>query len=102
MIKIKFFGAISYTTAMLVENMKKAAKERHLKVDIEAAPTALFPEYVEKATDVALLGPHAEFMLYDLIDIASPHNTALAVLPAQHYENMDGHKALDLALSFID
>ena len=62
MIKIGLFCAAGFSTGMLVNNMKIAAKEAGLEVEIDAYSQAKLADYAPNL-DIALLGPQVAYTL---------------------------------------
>ena len=84
MIKIGLFCAAGFSTGMLVNNMKIAAKEAGLEVEIDAYSQAKLADYAPNL-DVALLGPQVAYTL--------DKSAAICV---------DGKKVLNLALGLLE
>lgn len=101
MIKIRLFCAAGFSTGMLVNNMKVAAKDKGIDVDIEACAQGKFDECTNDI-DVALLGPQVSYTLPKCQAIADTKNVPVAVIPMADYGMLDGKKVLDLALSLVD
>lgn len=83
--KIGLFCAAGFSTGMLVNNMKVAAKE--LGIDAEI--------------DVALLGPQVAYTLDKSKAICEANHIPIAVIPMADYGMLDGKKVLNLALELL-
>lgn len=88
------------STSLLVERMKKVARERQLEAEIEAIPVAEFESRIEEA-DVVLLGPQVRYKLAAFQQIAEARGKPIAVIDMIAYGMVDGEKVLDQALALI-
>jgi cellobiose PTS system EIIB component len=88
------------STSLLVERMKKAARERQLDLAIEAIPSADFPKRVDEA-DVVLLGPQMKYWLTQFKKTADEKGKPIALIDMMAYGMVDGPKVLDQALALI-
>jgi PTS system cellobiose-specific IIB component len=100
MVTIKLFCALGFSTSVLVDKMKTAAKQRGIEVDIEACSQNSLAKCLD-GLDVALLGPQVGYTLSKSTEIcnANGHCVPIAVIPMTDYGMLDGDKVLDLALS---
>lgn len=101
MIKIGLFCAAGFSTGMLVNNMKIAAKEKGIEVDIEAYPQSKLQEHV-CSLDVALLGPQVAYTIEKSRFICADKNVPVAVIPMADYGMLDGKKVLEFALNLLN
>lgn len=101
MIKIGLFCAAGFSTGMLVNNMKMAAKEKGLDVEIEAFAQSKLQEYV-CSLDVALLGPQVAYTFEKSRFICADKNVPVAVIPMADYGMLDGKKVLEFALGLLE
>ena len=91
--KIGLFCAAGFSTGMLVNNMKVAAKELGIDVEIEAYSQAKIADYAPEL-DVALLGPQVAYTLDKSKAICDENHIPIAVIPMADYGMLDGKKVL--------
>jgi PTS system cellobiose-specific IIB component len=101
MIKIRLFCALGFSTSVLVDKMKVAAKQRGIEVDIEACSQSSLAKCLD-GLDVALLGPQVGYTLPKSKEICDEKCVPIAVIPMADYGMLNGDKVLDLALSLIE
>ena len=97
MITIRLFCAAGMSTGILVDRMKKSAKESGLEADIAAAPVAAMEEEAD-GIDVALLGPQVRYKLEEAKKICGERKIPVEVIPMIDYGTMNGKNVLDFAL----
>lgn len=90
--------AAGMSTSLLVNNMKKAASDKGITLNIEAHPVSQADQYGPNS-DVILLGPQVRFELNNLKKKFP--NKPIEMINMQDYGRMDGVKVLDTALSLI-
>ncbi|MNW28948.1 PTS sugar transporter subunit IIB [Paenibacillus massiliensis] len=96
--KILLACAGGFSTSMLVERMKEAAKSRGVEIDIDAVAENDIAE--QAPFDIIMLGPqmgHAEDEL-----AAQYSNIPVTTIDMMDYGTMDGEKVLDTALSLME
>lgn len=86
-----------FSTSMLVERMKKVAKEKNLDVVIEATAESNIDIMVDNV-DVILLGPQ---MAHVEQDLKKTHAVPICTIDMRDYGMMDGEKVLNTALELI-
>lgn len=87
-----------FSTSMLVENMKEAAKRREIDVLIDACSEGTIESYLP--VDIVMLGPqmgHAEEGVKEKVGPKVP----VTIINMSDYGMMDGDKVLNTALDFI-
>lgn len=82
---------------MLVNKMKKVAKEKNIDADIVALPTSDMYNQIGDA-DVILLGPQARYLLAEVKGTAAKNGIPVEVIDSRLYGMMDGAAILDQAL----
>ena len=95
--KIGLFCAAGFSTGMLVNNMKVAAKELGIDAEIDAYSQAKLADFAPEI-DVALLGPQ---VAYKSKAICEANHIPIAVIPMADYGMLDGKKVLNLALELL-
>jgi PTS system cellobiose-specific IIB component len=98
--KILLTCAAGMSTSLMVEKMKKAAKERGLDAIIKAEPVDKFVDLVTEY-DVVLLGPQVRYKLAEFKKIGAEHDIPVEVIDSVAYGMVNGAKVLDQALGLI-
>jgi PTS system cellobiose-specific IIB component len=98
--KVILLCALGMSTSLLVENMKKAANEQGIEVEVVAHSVDQFEKYLSDA-DVMLLGPQIRYKYRSLSKAAEAANVPLAVIDTLAYGMDDGHKVLKQATDLI-
>lgn len=96
--KILLACAGGFSTSMLVERMKKAAKDKGLEIIIDAAAESDIES--QKPFDIIMLGPqmgHAEGELSKTYP-----DIPVTTINMMDYGMMNGEKVLDAALKLLD
>lgn len=86
-----------FSTSMLVERMKKVAKEKNLDVVIEATAESNIDILVENV-DIILLGPQ---MAHAEKDLKRMYSVPIFTIDMFDYGMMNGEKVLNTALELI-
>lgn len=89
------------SSGFLVQNMKKAAKEQNLDVDIEARSEYELENYLD-IIDVVLIGPHLSYLSEEIADKAQQYNVPMGIVPQDIYGTIDGARALAFALNVVN
>ena len=97
--KIMLACSAGRSTSLLVEKMRKSARERGLDVEIEALPVAEAERRLDEY-DVVMLGPQIRYKLEDMRKAADGH-TPVDVIKMTDYGMMNGKNVLDAALAVI-
>lgn len=84
--KVILVCASGMSTSLLMNKMRKAAKEQNLDVIVEAYPVAEVEQFATDA-DVVLLGPQIR---HRIEDVKSEVNCPVASIDLQVYGKMDG------------
>ncbi|WP_294096121.1 PTS sugar transporter subunit IIB [uncultured Cetobacterium sp.] len=98
--KILLLCAAGMSTSLLVTKMKNSAKEKGIKVEIEACPVEKFTDKLP-IYDIFLLGPQVRFKQDELNLIAKEHNKRVEVINMMDYGTMNGKKVLEDALNHL-
>ncbi|WP_449355261.1 PTS sugar transporter subunit IIB [Virgibacillus natechei] len=99
--KITLLCALGMSTSLLVEKMKKVAKNRDINVEIEAHPVDDIDKQL-KTADVILLGPQIRYKKNELFKKADVANIPIEIIDMRAYGTTDGEKVLDQALELIN
>ncbi|WP_105301047.1 PTS sugar transporter subunit IIB [Anaerococcus marasmi] len=90
------------STSLLVNKMKKVAKEKNLDYKIFATPVSHADSYLEKEEiNLVLLGPQVRYMLKDMKAIFDPKGIPVEVIPMTDYGMMNAKNVLALAESLL-
>ena len=99
MVRIMLCCASGMSTSLLVEKMKRSAKEKGIEVDIWAVGANEVRENADKA-DIILLGPQVKYA-QKKIEADAP-NVPVANIGMREYGMMNGAAVLQQALEIID
>jgi PTS system cellobiose-specific IIB component len=99
-LKILLCCSAGMSTSLLVEHMKKAAKERGLQAEILAVALHEFGQYLDEF-DVVLLGPQVRYKLPEFRQAATEKGKPCDVIDMVAYGMLNGGKVLDQALALL-
>ena len=99
MVRIMLCCASGMSTSLLVEKMKRSAKEKGIEVDIWAVGANEVRENADKA-DIILLGPQVKYA-QKKIEADAP-NVPVANIGMREYGMMNGAAVLQQALEMIN
>lgn len=85
------------STNLLVNKMKRTAKERGIEVEIRAMSELAFTRY-DEPTDVLLLGPQVSFRLEEMKRNLCPADARVAVIEPETFARMDAEAVLQQAM----
>ena len=85
------------STNLLVNKMKRTAKERGIEAEICAMSELAFTRY-EKPTDVLLLGPQVSFRLEEMKQKLYPAGVRVALIEPETFARMDAEAVLQQAM----
>jgi PTS system cellobiose-specific IIB component len=101
-IKILLVCSAGMSTSLLVEKMKKAAREKKIEAEIWAiGSSSLDAELNTKDVDVVLVGPQMRYELPRIQERASHNNIKAEGIDMQDYGLCRAEKVLDQALQLI-
>jgi len=86
-----------YERNLLVNKMKRTAKERGIEAEICAMSELAFTRY-EKPTDVLLLGPQVSFRLEEMKQKLCPAGVRVALIEPETFARMDAEAVLQQAM----
>ena len=95
--KVMFVCSAGMSTSLLVEKVRKAAKEREVELDVYALGEAEARKNLSQA-DVLLLGPQVRYLEKGFKKAIGDEPTKLGVVDMIAYGRMDGEKVLDQIL----
>ena len=85
------------SSGLIAQRMRKAAQERGIDLQVDARSETELPQLMS-TVDVVLVGPHLSYMLADLQKQCDTVGIEAVLLPQEVYGQLDGERALDLAL----
>lgn len=85
------------SSGFMASNARKAVKERGGNYDILARSDSVIEDYIEEIA-LLLVGPHLEYMLDDLKEIADPYDVPVMLIPKEIYGSVDGNAILDFII----
>jgi PTS system cellobiose-specific IIB component len=88
------------SSGFLAQNIRKAAKNRSMDLEVFARSESEVEEYVDRI-DVLLYGPHLKYLEKELIEKVSGRNIPISIIDQSIYGMIDGERTLDLILELI-
>ena len=96
--KILLSCAGGFSTSLLVNKMKEAAKAEGKEYEIKAVAAAQVEDIIEKdALDCILIGPQIKYMEDQLKADANKHDIPLEAIGMQDYGTMNGKNVISQA-----
>lgn len=96
--KILLSCAGGFSTSLLVNKMKEAAKAEGKEYEIKAVTAAQVEDIIEKdAPDCILIGPQIKYMEEQLKADANKHDIPLEAIGMQDYGTMNGKNVISQA-----
>ena len=96
--KILLSCAGGFSTSLLVNKMKEAAKAEGTEYEIKAVEAAQVEDIIEKdAPDCILIGPQIKYMEDQLKADANKHDIPLEAIGMQDYGTMNGKNVISQA-----
>lgn len=81
------------SSGFMAKNIRKAAKEKGIEIDVKARSDSEVDEYIEEI-DLLLVGPHLKYMLDDLKKEAAPYDVPVEIIHEDAYGSLDGEAVL--------
>lgn len=100
-IRILLCCAAGYSSGILAQKAKKAAKDRGININIDARSESQAESFLGQI-DVMLLAPHYANIVDQFKKLAEPYGVPVAVIPHRIYGLIDGEALLDLAIKTIE
>lgn len=85
------------SSGFLASSIRKAIKERGEVYEVLARSDSVVEDYIEEIS-LLLVGPHLDYMLEDLKEIAEPHGVPVIIIPKEAYGSVDGNAVLDIII----
>lgn len=101
--KILLSCAGGFSTSLLVNKMKEAAKSEGKEYEIKAVSAAQVEDIIEQdAPDCILIGPQIKYMEDQLKSAANKHNIPLEAIGMQDYGTMNGKNVIAQAERLLE
>lgn len=101
--KILLSCAGGFSTSLLVNKMKEAAKSEGKEYEIKAVSAAQVEDIIEQdAPDCILIGPQIKYMEDQLKSAANKHNIPLEAIGMQDYVTMNGKNVMAQAERLLE
>lgn len=101
--KILLSCAGGFSTSLLVNKMKEAAKAEGKEYEIKAVAAAQVEDIIEKdAPDCILIGPQIKYMEDQLKADANKHDIPLEAIGMQDYGTMNGKNVISQAERLLE
>lgn len=88
------------SSGFMARNIRQAVKARGLDYDVKARSDSVLEDYIEDIS-LLLVGPHLDYMLKDLEEIAEPYNVLVRIIPKEAYGSLDGEAVADLITEIL-
>lgn len=88
------------SSGFMARNIRQAVKARGLDYDVKARSDSVLEDYIEDIS-LLLVGPHLDYMLKDLEEIAEPYNVPVRIIPKEAYGSLDGEAVADLITEIL-
>lgn len=88
------------SSGFMARNIRQAVKARGLDYDVKARSDSVLEDYIEDIS-LLLVGPHLDYMLKDLEEIAEPYHVPVRIIPKEAYGSLDGEAVADLITEIL-
>lgn len=88
------------SSGFMAANMRKAAKELHLDLDIKARSESEIENYIDEI-DVLMVGPHLAYILDDVEEYTQGADVKVILMKEDYYSKLDGKKAIEHLLENV-
>lgn len=88
------------SSGFMAGNIRKAAQARGKEYEILARSDTVVEDYID-TIDLLLVGPHLDYMLDDLKEIAKDYHVPVELISKEAYGNLDGEAILDFIIEKI-
>lgn len=85
------------SSGFMAGNIRKAIQKRGESYDVMARSDSVLEDYIEEI-DLLLVGPHLDYMMSDLQEIAEPYDVPVKLIPKEAYGKLDGDAVLDFII----
>ena len=88
------------SSGFMAKNIRQAIKARGLSYVVKARSDSVLEDYIEDIS-LLLVGPHRDYMLADLEEIAKPYRVPVRIIPKEAYGSLDGEAVADLIVEIL-
>lgn len=90
------------SSGFMAANMRKAAAEKKLELDIKARSESEIESYID-TTDVIMVGPHLAYILDEIKEYTNDNAKLKVILmKPEYYSRLDGEKAIQHLLENVN
>lgn len=89
------------SSGFMAANMRKAASEKGMTLDIKARSESEIENYIEDI-DVLMVGPHLAYIMDDIDDYIDGHDVKVILMKAEYYSTLNGEKAIQHLMEVMD
>ena len=82
------------SSGFMAANIRKAAKERGVGLEITARGESEIENYIEDI-DALMIGPHLAYLMDEIDEMFGDTNVKMILMKPEYYATLDGEKALD-------
>lgn len=86
------------SSGFMAANMRKAAKEKGLEIDIKARSESEIESYIDEI-DALMVGPHLAYILDEVEEYTHGTDVKVLLMKGEYYSMLDGEKAIEHLLS---
>lgn len=83
------------SSGFMAANMRKAAVEEGLEMDIKARSESEIENYIDDI-DVLMVGPHLAYILDDVEEYTQGADVKVILMKAEYYSKLDGKRLLNI------
>ncbi len=95
--KILLVCGTGASSGFMAGNIRKAAQARGESYEVIARSDTVVEDYID-TIDLLLVGPHLDYMMDDLKDIAADYDVPVELISKEAYGNLDGDAVLDFII----
>ena len=81
------------SSGFMAANIRKAAKERGVALEITARGESEIENYIEDI-DALMIGPHLAYLMDEIDEMFGEMNVKMILMKPEYYATLDGEKAL--------
>lgn len=82
------------SSGFMAANMRKAAKELHLDLEVKARSESEIENYIDEI-DALMVGPHLAYILDDVEEYTQGEDIKVILMKPEYYSKLDGKKAIE-------
>lgn len=81
------------SSGFMAANMRKAAKEQGVELEIRARSESEIDNYIDEI-DALMVGPHLSYVLDDIDEYTEGKDIPVILMKPEYYSQLDGQKAI--------